>query len=100
MQIVIISCNHNVHVSLTDFCQDGDVRLSGGSSPNEGRVEVCFDGRWGTVSDNGWSISDAEVVCRQLSYMGNVISRNNYSDSEGKTWKQGSTKSLQTAVEI
>ena len=54
--------------SITDSCQDGDVQLSGGQIPNEGRVEVCFDGRWGTVSDDGWSISEAEVVCRQLNY--------------------------------
>ena len=44
------------------------MRLAKGQLENEGRVEVCLEGRWGTVSDDGWSTSDAEVVCRQLGY--------------------------------
>ena len=49
-------------------CSAGDVRLEGGLSSTEGRVEYCVGGRWGTVCNHNWNEQDAVVVCKQLGF--------------------------------
>jgi len=44
------------------------VRLVNGPSSSEGRLEVYYSGRWGTVCDDNFSKVDATVACHSLGY--------------------------------
>ncbi|XP_029464835.1 neurotrypsin-like isoform X2 [Rhinatrema bivittatum] len=80
------NCDHieDAGVSCDPFT-DGTVRLTGGSSPSEGRVEVYYSGDWGTVCDDGWTELSAQVVCRQLGFSGSasVASDGEFDAGEG-----------------
>ena len=79
---VLLIC---VYIQLVSGCTNGTIQLAGGRSSNEGRVEICINGVWGTVCDDSWDNNNARVVCRQLGlpYTGNQIElhANYYSDS-------------------
>ncbi|XP_052789120.1 deleted in malignant brain tumors 1 protein-like [Mya arenaria] len=63
------NCGHDEDVAvqcLTDNMPTVQVRLAGSNQANQGRVEVLYNGVWGTVCDDRWSQSDAAVVCRML----------------------------------
>ena len=50
------------------ICDVGAVRLVGGNSEMEGRADICINGTWGSVCDQQWSSSGANVLCGQLGY--------------------------------
>ena len=54
------------------MCTQNDIRLVGGNSSLEGRVEICYESLWGAITYYGfswrrpWDANDAMVACRQL----------------------------------
>ena len=63
-----------LYVLFHIVCANGDIRLSGGGDDAEGRVEICYNATWGTVCDNMWGSTNADVVCKQLGFSSTGLS--------------------------
>ena len=68
--INMIGRKNQINVIPFIACNNGEIRLEGGSSLYDGRVEVCRNQQWGGICDNMWSSVDATVVCRHLGFSG------------------------------
>ncbi|XP_049296853.1 uncharacterized protein LOC125770861 [Anopheles funestus] len=63
------------------------VRLMGGPSDREGRVEINYHGTWGTVCDDDFGVREARVICRQLGFNGTAeVRKSVYPPGSGQIW--------------
>ena len=72
--LVTLSCIASLSVAQ-DSCENGDIRLTGGVTQFEGRVELCWNNVWRTVCDDSLlnaTMADlrgfSSVICRQLGF--------------------------------
>lgn len=63
------------------------MRLNGGTNKLEGRVEVLYQGIWGTICDDGWDDIDASVVCTELGFLnGTATLPSKFGSGTGSVW--------------
>ena len=64
------------------------IRLADGNKLTYGRVEIYYNGEWGTVCDDGWNTADATVVCRQLGFYSSAYAYGSarYGQGTGPIW--------------
>ncbi|XP_066566134.1 scavenger receptor cysteine-rich type 1 protein M130 [Amia ocellicauda] len=67
------------------------IRLVNGQSRCSGRVEVYYNDQWGTVCDDGWTLANAEVVCRELGCPRAVdaLGQAQFGKGKGRIWLDG-----------
>ena len=66
---------------------DTPIRLIGGTNKLEGRVEIMYQGIWGTICDDGWDDIDAAVLCRELGFLNGTTRRHNvFGSGSGPVW--------------
>ena len=70
--VVQYSISLSLKPFLSQACNVNSIRLAGGQTRFEGRVEVCHNGQWKRVCVYGWYGEEANVVCRQLGFSGNL----------------------------
>lgn len=87
-------CSHDSDIAVICKTKETDrsefaVRLGNETGVNfQGRVEVNIGGIWGTVTDRGWDIYDANVVCKQLGFKGAVgaFTGSSFGKGSGPIW--------------
>jgi len=67
-------------------CTQGAIRIQGGTSSSQGRVEICNSNIWGTVCDDFWDDTDAQVACVQLGFSTGTALTTDFINGAGQIW--------------
>lgn len=64
------------------------MRLMGGKSKSEGRIEIRYHGSWGTICDDDFNDDAAKVVCKYFGYRGTakVVKGGKFGEGNGPIW--------------
>ena len=63
----------NLFFAYEASCPDNQLKLIGGKTEQEGRVEICYNQRWKTLDFYRWSPSVAKVTCVELGFSSNIV---------------------------
>ncbi|XP_062577315.1 deleted in malignant brain tumors 1 protein-like [Saccostrea cucullata] len=67
------SCTNGGRAGVICYDKGNDTaRITNGSSVDEGRAELLFNGEWRSVCDSGWDKREAGVLCKSLGYSGGL----------------------------
>ena len=74
MHLQFISFIHSPHsdIPLNPY----PVRLANGNL-TAGRVEIFYNGQWGTICDDHWTQREADIICRELGFPGAMAALSN-----------------------
>lgn len=61
-------CTTAISTKKNETCEDRDLRIVNGTTVREGRVEVCYNQAWGTISNNVYGPVAVGVFCKQLGF--------------------------------
>ncbi|KAI4586299.1 hypothetical protein MJG53_004086 [Ovis ammon polii x Ovis aries] len=82
------TCSHSKDVGVV-CSRYTEVRLVGGNTPCEGRVEVKILGTWGRLCNSHWDMEDAHVLCQQLKcgVAASIPGRAPFGKGSGQLWR-------------
>ncbi|XP_001196501.2 uncharacterized protein LOC756768 [Strongylocentrotus purpuratus] len=69
----------------------GELRLGGGSTAREGRLEVAYEnniqpGKWASVCGDGWTNEDAIVACNEAGFPGPAVAIRHAKEKYGESY--------------